>query len=295
MDVCNSFVVNIYLYCYLSTHLRLLLFTLRLFEKLLSAKLEDGRQLLLVKWCGTTRGEDKEKVCQRQLWYKFQALAQQKCVCCYDSRRGHPSSFEAAEPEVWPCVWKASLILNMFRTTRTSQAVHTKPSTETRRVLPGRSSAGVEDRLPRCVHPLDDQVVQHHLLLGPLDDLLLHGAFGYQTVDVDLQGEAVRWAQCCAVFRLFHYINSWSYTERSCRSESVRFFYDWLTCLFWPILCALACACRSFCGFQSESKMTTVSADARLMPRPPARVDNKKQKSWGLGGGEVGAINMLLS
>lgn len=52
------------------------------------------------------------------------------------------------------------------------------------------------------------------------------------------------------------------------------------TCLFCPILWALAWACRSFWGFQSESKMTTVSADARLIPRPPARVDNKKQKSW---------------
>lgn len=53
-----------------------------------------------------------------------------------------------------------------------------------------------------------------------------------------------------------------------------------LTCLFCPILWALAWACRSFWGFQSESKMTTVSADAKLIPRPPARVDNKKQKSW---------------
>ena len=33
-------------------------------------------------------------------------------------------------------------------------------------------------------------------------------------------------------------------------------------------------------GFQSESKMTTVSAEAKLMPKPPARVDNRKQKSW---------------
>lgn len=53
-----------------------------------------------------------------------------------------------------------------------------------------------------------------------------------------------------------------------------------LTCFFWPILCALACACRSFCGFQSESNITTVSADAKLIPKPPALVDSKKQKSW---------------
>lgn len=37
--------------------------------------------------------------------------------------------------------------------------------------------------------------------------------------------------------------------------------------------------CRSFCGFQSESKIITVSAVARLIPRPPARVERRKQKS----------------
>ena len=52
------------------------------------------------------------------------------------------------------------------------------------------------------------------------------------------------------------------------------------TWFFCPMRCARACACKSFCGFQSLSKMTTVSAVARLTPRPPARVDNKKQKSW---------------
>ena len=30
-------------------------------------------------------------------------------------------------------------------------------------------------------------------------------------------------------------------------------------------------------GFQSESKMTTVSAVAKLIPRPPARVERRKQ------------------
>ena len=35
----------------------------------------------------------------------------------------------------------------------------------------------------------------------------------------------------------------------------------------------------SLWGFQSESKMTTVSAVARLIPRPPARVDSRKQ-NW---------------
>jgi hypothetical protein len=31
----------------------------------------------------------------------------------------------------------------------------------------------------------------------------------------------------------------------------------------------------SLCGFQSESYITTVSAVARLIPRPPALVDNR--------------------
>lgn len=41
---------------------------------------------------------------------------------------------------------------------------------------------------------------------------------------------------------------------------------------------ALACACRSLWGFQSLSKIMTVSAVARLMPKPPARVDSRKQQ-----------------
>ena len=57
-------------------------------------------------------------------------------------------------------------------------------------------------------------------------------------------------------------------------------FEPWITCFFWPILWALACAWRSFWGFQSESKITTVSAEAKLIPKPPALVDNRKQKSY---------------
>lgn len=53
-----------------------------------------------------------------------------------------------------------------------------------------------------------------------------------------------------------------------------------LTWFLCPILCARAWACKSFWGFQSESKMMTVSAVAKLIPRPPARVDNRKQKSF---------------
>jgi hypothetical protein len=46
----------------------------------------------------------------------------------------------------------------------------------------------------------------------------------------------------------------------------------------WPMRWHLAWACASFCGFQSESKITTVSAAVRLMPTPPARVLSKNTK-----------------
>lgn len=44
-----------------------------------------------------------------------------------------------------------------------------------------------------------------------------------------------------------------------------------------PMRCARSMACRSICGFQSLSNRMTVSAVARLMPKPPARVDSRKQ------------------
>lgn len=44
------------------------------------------------------------------------------------------------------------------------------------------------------------------------------------------------------------------------------------TCLVCPILCALSCACKSTCGFQSESRRITISAEAKFIPNPPARV-----------------------
>ena len=43
----------------------------------------------------------------------------------------------------------------------------------------------------------------------------------------------------------------------------------------------LTMACTSFCGFQSLSKMMTVSAAVRLMPTPPALVDSKNTKLLG--------------
>ncbi len=48
--------------------------------------------------------------------------------------------------------------------------------------------------------------------------------------------------------------------------------------------------CRSFCGFQSLSNMMTVSAVARLMPSPPARVDSRKAKS-----GESGRLKCSMA
>ena len=48
------------------------------------------------------------------------------------------------------------------------------------------------------------------------------------------------------------------------------------TSFFVPILCTLAIAYSSIYGFQSESNKITVSAVWRLIPNPPARVDNKK-------------------
>ena len=48
-----------------------------------------------------------------------------------------------------------------------------------------------------------------------------------------------------------------------------------MTYFFYPILWALSIAYKSIYGFQSESNRITVSADVKLIPRPPALVDNK--------------------
>lgn len=50
------------------------------------------------------------------------------------------------------------------------------------------------------------------------------------------------------------------------------------TCLVCPMRLILALACSSIIGFQSLSKMMTVSAVCRLTPCPPARVDSRKTK-----------------
>lgn len=39
------------------------------------------------------------------------------------------------------------------------------------------------------VHTLDDQMIQHHFLLGSLNDLLLHCSLGDQAVNIHLRGK----------------------------------------------------------------------------------------------------------
>ena len=115
------------------------------------------------------------------------------------------------------------------------------------------------------VHSLDDEMVQNHLLLRPLNDVLLHCSLGDQSINIHL------WRQRAEV-------NILARLQSSVAGEGI-LFESRVTCFFWPILWALAWACRSFWGFQSESKITTVSAEAKLIPKPPALVDSRKQKS----------------
>jgi hypothetical protein len=75
---------------------------------------------------------------------------------------------------------------------------------------------------------------------------------------------------------------------RSSSSGSSTVTYT-LTGFVCPMRCARSMACRSTCGFQSESYRMTTSAVCKLMPRPPARVDNRKQNL-----GEPGALNSSI-
>ena len=55
------------------------------------------------------------------------------------------------------------------------------------RYVPGCAKAvTTENRPASSVHPLNDQVVKHHLLLRSLNDVLLHAVLGHQTVHADL-------------------------------------------------------------------------------------------------------------
>mmetsp|Transcript_3742 Transcript_3742/g.12607 ORF Transcript_3742/g.12607 Transcript_3742/m.12607 type:complete len:210 (+) Transcript_3742:575-1204(+) len=51
------------------------------------------------------------------------------------------------------------------------------------------------------------------------------------------------------------------------------------TGLVWPMRCARARACASFCGFQSLSNTITVSAATRLIPCPPALVESRNRNA----------------
>lgn len=45
----------------------------------------------------------------------------------------------------------------------------------------------MKDCFPCSVHPLNNKVVQHHLLLGPLNDILFHRSLGHQTININLK------------------------------------------------------------------------------------------------------------
>ena len=53
--------------------------------------------------------------------------------------------------------------------------------------LPSGSGVLVEDCAASRVHPLYDEVVQHHLALGSFHNLLLHTVLGHQAVHRNLQ------------------------------------------------------------------------------------------------------------
>ena len=68
---------------------------------------------------------------------------------------------------------------------------------------------------------------------------------------------------------LYAFSMTFSSTELSVQNRKTE------TSFFWPMRCALSMACKSICGFQSESYKMTVSAVAKLIPKPPARVDKR--------------------
>lgn len=51
---------------------------------------------------------------------------------------------------------------------------------------PGWSNLLAEHSAASGVHSLDDQVVQHHLLLGSLHNGLLHTLLGHKAIDAHL-------------------------------------------------------------------------------------------------------------
>lgn len=106
------------------------------------------------------------------------------------------------------------------------------------------------------------QMGQHHLPLGYLSDALLNTGSRHKAVDHHLVGlpDAMSSAE-----RLQ---GNGSLSETQTEPKLGKKFAF-----------KLKRTCMSLWGFQSESKMMTVSAVARFMPKPPARVESKKQ-NW---------------
>ncbi len=50
-----------------------------------------------------------------------------------------------------------------------------------------------EDGTPACVHALDDQVVQHHLLLGPVQDVFFY------TATCQEPAHRIKWDRVCMI------------------------------------------------------------------------------------------------
>ena len=119
-------------------------------------------------------------------------------------------------------------------------------------------------------------MIEDHLLFSSLNNVFFNTVLCYEAIDIDLQNISVennRFKTNPFELRACKICHNWHWRKMG----EAKVFCN--TCFFCPILWALAMACRSFWGFQSLSKITTVSAVARLIPRPPARVDRRKQKS----------------
>mmetsp|Transcript_14885 Transcript_14885/g.44542 ORF Transcript_14885/g.44542 Transcript_14885/m.44542 type:complete len:255 (-) Transcript_14885:969-1733(-) len=80
-----------------------------------------------------------------------------------------------------------------------------------------------------------------------------------------------RRARCCSSF-LCETPSTFSSTVASVASLTT------VTGRCWPIRWQRSIACWSMAGLKSTSWRMTVSADVRLMPRPPARVESRKRK-----------------
>ena len=93
--------------------------------------------------------------------------------------------------------------------------------------------------------------------------------------------------------------------QRICQLLKIWQFWNQKRCYFQVIcvcvcvcvrvcVCMLTWACRSTCGFQSLSYITTTSAVAKLIPKPPALVLRKK-RNLSLPGALNSFIDAILS